>query len=697
MKKYILVFLIMSCIIISNIPIVVSCTVFHASNENVALGGNNEDWSDPDTHIYFIPQTDTEFGRAIVGYTGNYWIQGGMNEKGLFWDGLATPYLEVINSSNKPYFNGHIFDYILSVCETCDEAIEILNQYNMKILERAQILMGDKYGDSFIIEGDVIHRKSDYFQISTNFYLSEHPNPPYPCWRYNTALDMFLNNNIADLSVDFSKSVLDAVHQEGAYPTQYSTVYDLKNGLIYLYHYHDFDNVVILNLTEELELGFHSYSIPSLFLDDDWFYYSDLPNYAPNGMPDFDQKQNNWRDPINNGWTFCGAVSVSNILWYLDSFFSDSSGIPGDGDDIFPLVLDYHGQGESNPGPSTDDHNINNVNDLTSNWDQEGLEFGNELVERVAWYVDTNGCRTGNDIWGTNLNSMYYGVLEWLEDVGLSQYFQVEMIYPPEIDSIPFNYNLILSDTFDNAQGILYDPLDLTDINQILENQEVLTFHNIASKVINGSFIVLGINGMDEDKNIHFAHWVSIAGISISQSQIALSDPYFDNANHTFDYTLHNDAAFISHDIYDVNTTSPFPDDADYWWLEDYLPNLYSIIPAALIITPLTDNIPEVSPISFFIKPDEGFIFINEDHILPTILGKTIIFGDITFEANAFSKYGIDKIEFYVNDELKYVDSDFPFEWVWDEKSFGRYNIKIHAIDNSGAVIEKNIRVLRFF
>jgi hypothetical protein len=263
MRKILIIILV--GILFSATPIVSSCTVFHASNESMAFGGNNEDWSDPDTFIYFIPATETEYGKVIVGYTGSYWIQGGMNEKGVFWDGLACPYLEVLNSTGKPYFPGNIFDYILSVCETCDEALYILDQYNMKILERAQILLGDRYGDSFIIEGDIIHIKNKYFQVATNFYLSQHPEPPYPCWRYNTALAMFESNGEDNLSVDFCASVLDAVHQEGDYPTQYSTVYDLKNQLIYVYYYHNFDQVKVFNLSEELKLGYHAYSIPGIF------------------------------------------------------------------------------------------------------------------------------------------------------------------------------------------------------------------------------------------------------------------------------------------------------------------------------------------------------------------------------------------------------------------------------------------------
>jgi len=242
-----------------------ACTVFHASNDSFAFGGNNEDWNDSDTYIYFYPPTEDSYGKAIVGYSGSYKIQGGVNEKGLFWDGLAAPYLEVINSNGKPYFNGHIFDYILDTCKSCDEALVLLDQYNMKILENAQIIIGDQYGDSFIIEGDVVHRKSDFFQVATNFYLSEHPNPPYPCWRYNTALDMFENKQASELSLDFCTAVLDAVHQEGSYPTQYSTIYDLKNGLIHLYHNHNYEKVKIFNLTAEFSLGYHAYEIPALF------------------------------------------------------------------------------------------------------------------------------------------------------------------------------------------------------------------------------------------------------------------------------------------------------------------------------------------------------------------------------------------------------------------------------------------------
>ena len=249
----------------------------------------------------------------------------------------------------------------------------------------------------------------------------------------------------------------------------------------------------------------------------------------------------------------------------------------------------------------------------------------------------------------------------------------------------------------DNSQGRLFDQSGISNIEKTSAILEELTFHTIASKITNGSMVVLGINAYDDDKNVYFRHWVTVAGVSISQSQIALSDPYFDVKNRTNDFTLHNDAAFVSHDIYSVNTTSPFPDESDYFWLEGYLPDLYSVIPAALIITPLVDTIPQIPQISFFIKPDEGYLYINGKPIVSTFLGNTVVLGDIKFEVNAFSKDGIERIEFYLNDELKYVDDEFPYEYDWDENSFGRYRLKIISIDTIGNHAENDMKIWKFF
>src|SRR5512140_938104 len=65
------------------------CTVFYASDGQIALGGNNEDSFNPRTKIWFLPPEEGKYGVAIVGYE-DYNPQGAVNDHGVFFDGLAV-------------------------------------------------------------------------------------------------------------------------------------------------------------------------------------------------------------------------------------------------------------------------------------------------------------------------------------------------------------------------------------------------------------------------------------------------------------------------------------------------------------------------------------------------------------------------------------------------------------------------------
>ena len=55
----------------------------------------------------------------------------------------------------------------------------------------------------------------------------------------------------------------------GAIPKRKFFYDDVNRGLIYLYHFHNYENVVVINLEEELKKGKHTIDIPSLFPDTD--------------------------------------------------------------------------------------------------------------------------------------------------------------------------------------------------------------------------------------------------------------------------------------------------------------------------------------------------------------------------------------------------------------------------------------------
>lgn len=259
MKKYSILLLI---ILFSTYSSLFACTVFYYSDGKIALAGNNEDWKDPFTKIWFIPPDENEFGRVYFGFKeGGY--QGGMNDQGLFFDGLATEALKVTLSVNKEAFKGDLVAKVMAECASVEEALEIFDKYNLQFMERSMLFFGDKKGNSAIIEGDIIIRKKDNYQIATNFYQSKSKLGSYKCIRYNTAEKIFKNNE--QVTIDLFRKILAATHQEGKYPTQYSNIYDLKKGIIYLYHFHNFENAVVLNLNDELKKGKHSYDLSSLF------------------------------------------------------------------------------------------------------------------------------------------------------------------------------------------------------------------------------------------------------------------------------------------------------------------------------------------------------------------------------------------------------------------------------------------------
>ncbi|MFE3846020.1 linear amide C-N hydrolase, partial [Thermoplasmatota archaeon] len=253
---------------------VLGCTGFTASNNDTVLVGNNEDYTlDCEPKIKIYPSTDEEYGRIVFcnkPYPFDnmpYYEFGGMNENGLFFDSFAVPYKHLTNPDSKPVYNGWYIPNVLKNCSTVEEAIVDFNQWHHPVLENNQILIADRFGDAAIIEGDIIIHKNNDFQVVTNFRLSNPDDGWYPCWRYDTAFDMLENMN--DLSIDYFIDICNATHSDGLYSyTIYSNVYDLINGVVYLYYMHDYSTVKVFNLSEEMSLGFNSYYMSDLFNDD---------------------------------------------------------------------------------------------------------------------------------------------------------------------------------------------------------------------------------------------------------------------------------------------------------------------------------------------------------------------------------------------------------------------------------------------
>jgi len=267
-----------------------SCTIFSASVGETVLFGNNEDYYEPKTYLWTEPADSLNYGCVYLGFK-EYSHQGGINEKGLCFDANALPESRINPHSEltpppsyePPYENYMIWAPILILrkAASIEEVIEIASRYQRKNWYpnsgeiSYQLNFADSKGDAVVISVDengelafTRKRKGENYLISTNYNKANLENAlEYPCRRYEKVEDMLGTiNSENDLTVDYFKSILDDVHQKGIFSrTLYSNIYDLKNGLIYLYHQHQFDEVVILNVDEELAKAQFNVRIKDLF------------------------------------------------------------------------------------------------------------------------------------------------------------------------------------------------------------------------------------------------------------------------------------------------------------------------------------------------------------------------------------------------------------------------------------------------
>jgi len=240
-----------------------SCTIFYVSSDTIIFAGNNEDWKDPYSKMWFYPSENNKYGWIKFGW-GSGFPQGGMNDQGLFWDGTSGPYLGMpYSESNKEKYTGPIMQKVIAECADVRESIEIFSNYYCEDQYKAQYLVGDSKHNSIIVEGDSIITMVDNSLILTNFYHSNPDLGGYPCWRYNLANEMITSNS--SCTTYWIGSILSATHQEGKYPTQYSQIYDLQNCQIYLFYYHNYEEFILIDLKKELNHGYRTFDIPALF------------------------------------------------------------------------------------------------------------------------------------------------------------------------------------------------------------------------------------------------------------------------------------------------------------------------------------------------------------------------------------------------------------------------------------------------
>lgn len=240
-----------------------ACTALYMKAGNKILAGNNEDFSNPETRIWFVPAGENgTYGRMLFGFN-DLSSQGGINEKGLWFDAFGLP-TKAVRSLQGEIYPGDLQEKLLAECANINDVVLMLKKYSRASMTRYQWMFGDSFGNSAVIEADTIIMRQGNYQVITNFRQSEFPHGNgYDCPRYQIANSLL--DTCKDATVDAFRKILSATHSEGEDVTLYSYIADLARGLVYVYHFHNFENVVILDIKKELAKGKHVYNLPDLF------------------------------------------------------------------------------------------------------------------------------------------------------------------------------------------------------------------------------------------------------------------------------------------------------------------------------------------------------------------------------------------------------------------------------------------------
>ena len=251
------------------------CTIISGkTKDGVVWVGNNEDWTfDFETYLNVLPRDGKLFGAISFTYGGpDTAIQGGLNERGLFFDFNSVPLAPISDyegrDSKKDFPGGDdaFCLHMLRQCSTVIDVLEMLKRYRLNFLVEAQMHLADRQGNLAIVNADSVLLTRDRSQVSTNYNVGTKTNSSESraCWRFPIAERLIRERGV---SLDNFRDILDATQQYQYFSTIYSNIVNLATGDIYFYYAGDFQKAVHIKLGDLLSKGKRSYSMRTLFPD----------------------------------------------------------------------------------------------------------------------------------------------------------------------------------------------------------------------------------------------------------------------------------------------------------------------------------------------------------------------------------------------------------------------------------------------
>jgi hypothetical protein len=227
-----------------------ACTIFVLTDTNRALFCNNEDWPNPNSRIWFVPAGDGYYGAVYVGFDNGF-SQGGLNTEGLAYDWVGGYREKWESSPHSQTFRGNPSQRMLETCVTVNDAIAFFRSHDYPGFARAKMLVADRTGASAIIGA-----RDGKLQVV----------PGKQCWGFGYGKQTIELEVVTSPQPTIANGfkILRDCRQPGPYATEYSNIYDLKTGDIFLFPYPGRDDEVKFNLAAELKKGAHYYDMPQI-------------------------------------------------------------------------------------------------------------------------------------------------------------------------------------------------------------------------------------------------------------------------------------------------------------------------------------------------------------------------------------------------------------------------------------------------
>ncbi len=240
--------------------------------------GNNEDYAfDFDTYLNVLPRERGLLGVIAFTYTLPYdrphaFVQGGLNERGLFLDLNALPGIptsEYRDWDRKKDFPGEdpaFVKHMLRTCATVPEVLALFETYRLPSLLGGQLHVADRLGNLAIVNADGVCLTQTGPQISTNFNVCTQRSSPWAltCWRFPIAERMLAARGV---SLESFRAVMDSTQQRRGVSTVYTNIANLATGDIYFYYAGDFRKAYHFTIQDLLARGKRSYLMRTLFRD----------------------------------------------------------------------------------------------------------------------------------------------------------------------------------------------------------------------------------------------------------------------------------------------------------------------------------------------------------------------------------------------------------------------------------------------